>query len=63
MSQYRAKFRLILASICPCQRCYCYTLRGKQQTVVDIVAQSFLCDAELFDLFSTHQTQIFELRT
>jgi len=64
-SPHRAKCKPIMASICLCQRFYCSTLRGKQQTVVDIVSRSLLHDpvAEPFDIFSTLQTQIFELKT
>ena len=63
-SQHRAKYKPISASICPCQRFYCSTLRGKQQTVVVIVYRSILHDpvAGPFDLFSTHQSQTFHLR-
>ena len=64
-SQHGVKSKPILASICPCQPFYCSTLQVKRQTVVDIVSWLFLHDpvAQPFDIFSTHLTQISELRT
>jgi len=64
-SQHGAKCKPILASICLCQRFYCSSLRGKHDRVVDILSRSLLHDpvAEPVDIFSTLQTQIFELKT
>jgi len=64
-SQHGVKCKPIMASICLCQRFHCSTLRGKQQTVVDIVSRSLLHVpiAEPVDIFSSHLNQICELRT
>jgi len=59
-SQYTSKCKLILATICPCQRFYCSTLRVQQQSIVDTVTGSFLREpvAKHFHLLCSYERQL-----